>query len=217
MPRFSERIGATTPIQALQVDSMSEALRNSLWNFLLGLYHRRALTHNLSVFYWARVAHYIARDFRKVPADELPDHDLQSRQWIKEYFFELSWSVAYDLIEFVADNHRRMVGGIGDSLNPSHPVSQSQLWSDVNAILERELSGFRFIQGVLTPITDLVEVQEIEEAVEASRLAGLDEAAEHIRTSVVLLGKRPEPDYRNAINGPDPLSWTPNPCGRRSP
>ena len=69
MPRFSERIGASKPVESLQVDSMSDALRNSLWNLLVDLYERDTMG------YWVPVARYVARFFRKVPLDELPSSD----------------------------------------------------------------------------------------------------------------------------------------------
>jgi hypothetical protein len=35
---FSDRMGFTAPSQLIQVDSMSEELRNSLWNLLTDVY-----------------------------------------------------------------------------------------------------------------------------------------------------------------------------------
>lgn len=172
---------------------MSEALRNSLWNVLLQLYEDR--DHR----YWQRVAEHLATLFRKVPADQLPYRDHELRQWVKEYFYSLTWYEAYDLIEFVVHNHHDMtVVFYGQSILP-HRVSTAHLAAAINGVLERELSGFRLIQGSLVPISDPAEVQEIEDAAESAGHAGLVGAREHIRTAVELLGKKPHPDYRNAI------------------
>jgi hypothetical protein len=51
----------------------------------------------------------------------------------------------------------------------------------------------------LSPITEEVEIKEIEEAVEKASQLGFEGAYEHIRTSLDFLGKKPEPDHRNAI------------------
>lgn len=196
MTRFSERIGVVKAGRVLQVDSMSESLRNSLWNVLLQLYE------DDKDRYWKRAADYIARFFRKVPADDLPYQDHKLREWVKAYFFGLSWHEVYDLVEFIVDNHRGMTTisyGEGYSQAVPHRVNTDRLIAMFNATLERELSGFRFVQAVLSPITDPVEMEAIEEAAEASRKAGLHGAQKHIETAVELLGKRPEPDYRNAI------------------
>lgn len=195
MSRFSERIGAVKPDRALQVDSMSDALRNSLWNLFFELYEDQ---HDR---YWERIARHIAKFFRKVPADELPWRDSDLREWVKDYFFNLPWYQAYDLLEFLVRNHRTMTTiSYNDGHSTiQHSVDANRLVSTANVILERELSGFRFVQGALAPITDPVEVSEIEYAVETSRRVGLLGAQEHIRSAVQLLGKKPNPDYRNAI------------------
>jgi hypothetical protein len=69
----------------------------------------------------------------------------------------------------------------------------------VNHILERELSGFRFVQGLLVPITTKEEIEEIDTAAEKAGKFGLVGAREHIHSALDLLGKKPNPDYRNAI------------------
>jgi len=175
---------------------MSDALRNSLWNVLLELYEDK------NDRYWKPVANRIAQFFRKVPADELPYQNHKLRLWVKDYFFGLPWHEVYDLVEFIVDNHLDMTAipyMDGYSRTSYHRVNTDRLIAIFNYTLERELSGFRFIQGVLSRITDPVELAEIEEAAEASARAGLHGAQEHIRTAVELFGKRPEPDYRNAI------------------
>lgn len=63
MPRFSERIDEAKPDTALQVDSLSAALRNSLGNLRLELYE------DTNDRYWQRIARHIANHFRKMPAD----------------------------------------------------------------------------------------------------------------------------------------------------
>jgi hypothetical protein len=81
---------------------MSDELRNSLWNLFFDLYSEDEGHH------WRRVATYSAKYFRKVPVDELPLQDWDLRDWVKEYFFSLSWHAAYDLTEFLVHNHREM-------------------------------------------------------------------------------------------------------------
>jgi hypothetical protein len=66
-------------------------------------------------------------------------------------------------------------------------------------LLEREHAGYRFVNGLLSPITDPVEITEIEQAAKRAALAGLDGVREQIAQAVVLFGQRPTPDYRNAV------------------
>lgn len=194
MARFSERVGAVVPSKSIQVGSMNTELRNSLWNLFYDLYQERDSN------YWLRVVKHVAKYFRKVPVDELPYRDYDARDWLKEYFFGLPWHAAYDLTEFIVNNHRAMTTTRYDSYHESsHRVTESKLIETIDYILERELSGYRFIQRVLTPISNKEEVEAIEEAVVAAHRMGLAGAHQHIRSAIELLGKKPTPDYRNAI------------------
>jgi hypothetical protein len=167
---------------------MSDDLRNSLWNLFLGLY--RPLD-------WPTVGEHVATFFRKGPVDELPWDENRIRNWVKDYFFGLLWYQVYDLVEFLVNSHTMMARA--DNGNGFARFARVDgLIAHLNAILERELSGFRFVQGTLVPISDPVEVSEIDRAAEASQSAGLL-AHEHIRSAVHLLGKKPNPDYRNAV------------------
>lgn len=194
MARFSERVGAVSPSTTLQVESMNDELRNSLWNLFFDLYNES------DSGYWRRIATHIARDFRKVPVDDLPLHDWELCGWVKKYFFSLPWHGAYDLTEFLVHNHQQMTTiRHGYDVVSTHRINSERFTYAVNHILERELSGFRFIQGALAPITTKEEVDEINAAAEAAAKFGLAGAREHIRASVDLLGKKPKPDFRNAI------------------
>jgi hypothetical protein len=101
----------------------------------------------------------------------------------------------------MVNNHRNattIVYGIY-STEDSHSINTRALIELVNDILKRELSGYRFIQGTLTPISTEEEVQAIETAIAEANRTGLTGVQYHIRSAVELLGKKPTPDYRNAI------------------
>ena len=74
-------------------------------------------------------------------------------------------------------------------------VNAAEPW--LNYYLEREMSGWRSIKTELVPITSPVEIAEIEVA--ATPRKGFEGVAEHIRSAMELLGKKPEPDIRNCI------------------
>jgi hypothetical protein len=190
MPQFSERIGAKSSPTSIQLEGMSEALRNSLWNLIYHLYEADYFHDRV---YWYKVAVHVARYFLKVPVDEVPNDDYESCIYIKKNFYQLKWYEVYDLIEFIAEHYKVIVG------NRYHPTKREQYEQEVNRILQAELSGYRFIAGVLSPISDEVEIKEIEEAAEKSSQLGLEGVREHIRTALDNLGKKPAPDYRNAI------------------
>ncbi len=69
-----------------------------------------------------------------------------------------------------------------------------------SSMLERELSGYRFIAGKIAPITseqEISEVSEIEEALASKD--SLQPVAIHLQTALDLLSDRESPDYRNSI------------------
>ncbi len=193
--RFSDRIGVTQPVLSLHLDSISTELRVSLWNLFVDLYDGR------DEGYWKKIAEHVAKYFRKFPVDDLPYNHWELRDWLKEYFFGLSWYDAYNLLEFIVNNH-----GVATEDRSGrrydvyrHPVSTEMLEAAVNRILERERSGYRFIAHVLSPISEQVELEEVQKAATELRGSGLDGARKHIQTALDLFSKRPNPDYRNAI------------------
>ena len=183
--RFSQRLGITTEPSTIQIDSMSDTLRNSLWNLLYDFFE-----HNNE--YWCKLVKYVGKLFFKVPVDELPWGDYDCMQWMKKAFFKLEWFEAYDFIEFVSVNY-----SYAKEYATSSEAKRFIEYS--NFIFERELSGYRFISGVLTPVTSKEEVSEITEAVDRSSESGLKGAERHLKTSLSLLGQKPKPDYRNSI------------------
>jgi hypothetical protein len=66
----------------------------------------------------------------------------------------------------------------------------------VNSILEEELSAYN---GHLAPISSASEVVAIDEALRAARSNGLLGVVTHIDSALSLLGRKPDPDYRNAV------------------
>lgn len=193
--RFSDRIGVTQPALGLHLDSMTTELRVSLWNLFVDLYDGR------DEAYWSKIAAYVAKYFRKYPVDDLPYRAWELRDWLKEYFFSLSWYDAFNFLEFIVKNHgvateKRSNGGYDVY---RHPMSVDKLEVAVNRILERENSAYRFIAHVLSPISEQVEFEEVQKAATELRGAGLDGARKHINTALDLFSKRPNPDYRNSI------------------
>jgi len=187
MSKFSERTGIVAARESLQVDDMSLELRNSLWNCIYKLYN---------FHYWNRISLYIAENFRRSSIDEIPPQNSSCLNWMKVYFYSLSWHQTYDLIEFIAENHREMTWDFNDG---AHSVSDEDVKKLFNTKLERELSAYRFIDGILSRISDKTEVEAISSVIHTVSEIGLTGAHQHLRASLKLLGQKPSPDYRNSI------------------
>ena len=87
----------------------------------------------------------------------------------------------YDFLEFV----------VGYYKFPHPPLAKF-----LNKILERELSGYRFVSGRLADIANDQELEMLEAALADSQFAGVDT---HLQQALDLYTKRNNPDYRNSI------------------
>ena len=66
----------------------------------------------------------------------------------------------------------------------------------LNSILERELAGYRFIDGVIVDITDAQELALLSEALADTKFSPV---TAHLERALQLLADRKQPDYRNSI------------------
>ena len=182
MAKFSERIGITTTSRNLQVESMDADLRSSLWNVL-----SEHLDHP-KYRRWSEALACAARDHFKVAVDSVPADNPRARSWLRTHFFEASWHEVYDLVEFIVERADDIGFGI-----------KRDLVTALNDILIREVAGYRFIAGILAPVTNASEALAITEAMEHAQRFGFCGIFEHLQTSLILLSKKPDPDYRNSI------------------
>jgi len=189
--RFSERIGFTKP-PTLQIASMTKELRNSLWNTAWTLFrNERYLRRSRMSRPWWRLSQACAMNLFRTPLDEVPHEEHQCLIWIKEQFIRLEWYEVYDFIEQFCLLVEAAPGGTSEAKRGTQSV--------FNRMLEREMSGYRFVQGELVPISNDAEVQAVEDAIESVAQAGLTGAEKHLKQALHLLGKKPEPDHRNSI------------------
>lgn len=184
--RFSERYGYKNVREIIQIDSIDENLRNSLWSLL-------------TIHIWDNVhgghGYYLPSDqemnalcrrlwfqYYKKPLDTLDNHWLKVLAFLRKYFFECDWYEVYDFVEFVANNYQRY-------------QFKDRFVESCNAALEKEVSAYRFVNGLISRITDEQEIAEIEHALEKTR----GPVQTHLRRALELLSDRESPDYRNSI------------------
>jgi len=164
-----------------QVESMSDDLRNSIWNILdLCFISSKTvsddeLTHEI---WW----HYFKRpvDTRPIFRSGLGTPSFH-RVWkeVRDYYFACPWNEVYDFAEFLVSMYPKYVK-FGYMLDNT---------------LEQENSGYRLIAGRFSPIVDPSESQSVSDAVSDS----FHEVGEHLRSALALLSDRLRPDYRNSI------------------
>lgn len=184
--RFSERHRFVAPRDAIQLDSMDDALRTSLWNVVQEFvwskhksgsgysYTKHSNLFQIITRYW--------KDYFKAPVNDIPQNIHDTIEAVKDAYFASEWYEAYDFIEFTA----LILGS-----------DQQQFIKSCNEVLEREMSGYRIIGSQVTPITSPDELSAIESALESTN--GLTGAKTHLERALELLSDRRNPDYRNSI------------------
>lgn len=180
---FSQRKGLKPVKSLLQTDDMDEGLRNGLWDaFQLIIWGSESSSYNYlehTELNWLFTATW--HKFFKNPVDTLPRKARDAIRAVRDYFFSCEWYEVYDFIEFVA----------------WHMEKPDEFVKLVNAVLKRELSGYRLIDKKIVEISSEEEVLSIEAALKnTSKLAG---AHAHLSSSLSLLSDRKNPDYRNAV------------------
>lgn len=190
--KFSERYGYKKVRDVIQIESVDEPLRNGLWNVLkLNVWDQVRSSPPLYTGYYLN--HDINRELRhlchslwllyfKKPLDELRNKWEHTYDELREYFFSCPWYEIYDFVEHLANNYR-------DSSWREHFTRQC------NTVFERELSGYRFVRGAITPITYEHEIEGIEGALQVQD----EPVREHLRRALELMSDRLNPDYRNSI------------------
>lgn len=184
--QFSDRVGATHPRRDFQIQDMDQSLRNGLWNWTCWVLGTESSSRN---DYWYKAARSGMWDeFFHLRVDDVRASSDYVRGAVKKWWNEAPWHAVYNFVEYMLNNGNRF-RDYGDRRSDSA--------ARLNYYLERELSGYRAINGQLVPVTSDLEVKEIQRA--ASTVCGFEGVAKHIDTALKLLALKPEPDKRNSI------------------
>ena len=181
MSNFSERMGIKKPKTIVQLGAMDDPLRNGLWNAMgRKLFYVRGFDEDdfSEALWWY---------FFKKPIDSRPigygalGDPYYSHVWdeIKEFYFHCEWNEVYDFVEFVLKCY----------------PNADELREYINFALETESSGYRVIDGSFVPISDEIEVDEVESALEGN----FNSVSQHLKSSIDHLTDRVNPNYRNSI------------------
>ena len=184
---FSERMGIKAVRAVIQVDAIDDPLRNGLWDCLhLIVWKAHENRHDYDGVEGANLEVIINRiwhQFFHLPIDSIPESMRETVAQIRRAFFDMPWSDCYDFVEFIA-------GVVPDQMRDS-------LVKMANVVLERNMSGYRFVDDELTPITSEQEIESIESAIGNSSLSSGVRA--HFKAALQKLSDRVAPDHRNSI------------------
>ena len=191
--KFSQRIGITPLTKEMQLESMDEDLKNGLWNIIdlniIKILSTRHYSHeDIEVTHFYTL---VWHGFLKKPVDTIPDNHFKAKEVFRKHFFSYDCFQVYDLIEFIMQLEPN---------NQFQNVRWSILYSQFNYILEREFAGYRFVNKILSPITNTSEIKELEESLSLSgSFTALKSCNTHLKAALLKLSDRLNPDYRNSI------------------
>ncbi|MES9887271.1 MAG: hypothetical protein ABW140_10695 [Candidatus Sedimenticola sp. 6PFRAG1] len=190
---FSERYGYKPVRDMIQIESMDEPLKNGLWSLLKvhAWDHARYVSEGFSGAYYLNVrgnedlrsfCNRLWFNYFKEPLDDLGNDWSRVLGRLREHFYSCEWFEVYDFIEFVVNNYDRR-------------EFKNNFTQACNNLLEKEMSAYRFVNNVITRITEKEEIEEVERALEGSS----GPVSTHLGRSLELLSDRNAPDYRNSI------------------
>lgn len=194
MPRFSERMGFRPVKSVIQLDSMDDDLRNGLWNALsMYCWDQLGDFHNATMSIGGReLLRSIWADLLKQPVHDIPSTWYSAVSELRVRFFSYDWRDVYDFVEFVVQNY---------PMDYYTRVNQQLLLVEAcQEVLKRELSGYRFVDCELAPITNEQEIEAIESAIGSAQSSKLlNPTALHLKAALSALKDRESPDYRTSV------------------
>ncbi|MDG2989450.1 hypothetical protein L3556_00670 [Candidatus Synechococcus calcipolaris G9] len=190
MPSFSERLGITPIKSVIQIDSIDDNLRNSLWNAVNIFY-----LNKINAFYFhdnnsdfVQLINSLWVYYFKNRIDELSSQTYLIKSYLKEYFFSAQWYEVYNFIEILPNYFTELYSG---------NKTNEKFIQYVNEVLKIELSGYRFVDDIITPITNEEEIISIENSLNNKSLTNSIQI--HLKSALKLISDRVNPDYRNSI------------------
>ena len=192
---FSERnkiIQFSDAIQSTEFDNCSRiALCNCIYDFL---YSTFAIQYSSSAALFPEYPSSYEISFcknmiRNVFHEHDEHHYSDSYSWkviyssVKEVITTAPYNEVLDIIEYVCNLVEYRSG------------TKNTVYQNFNNIFEQEHIGYRFVSGQIVPITDELEIREIEQACKTP----FDGARAQLQKALGFLSDRENPDYKNSI------------------
>ncbi len=189
MTSFSERMGYVVPPEFMQLEGMTDELRNLLANFCVDVFNDIRSTQDISfIEKQIKTTLKISYDaFSLVRSDHYSMSTWFDKKSFRNIFESLEWHQRYSIIE-------RLIGYIIEK--PHCIASNVELIPYLNTILERENSAYRMdITCEFIPISNENELKEVQTAQDND----YDTVKMHMNKAITLFADRNNHDYANAV------------------
>jgi hypothetical protein len=183
---FSDREGYFPTNKDIQLDSLDDRVRTRIYNLFkerLKIERVKSISGDISKFGNAFLKEFYLTD--------LDFHSRYKGEWGEEIFLQSindtiyldHWANVFTFIEFWA-----LIESVTRYCNYSFEEK-------INSILEREFVGYRLVNNLIVPITNQIEIESIQDALNNP----YDEVNKHIHKALQKLSDRENPDYENSI------------------
>ena len=174
---FSEKYGYKEPKEILYED-ITDNLRNRIWNLF---YQKEMLEGENDVLDLERVLGHQETVAEKV-ADKFGFLETAAKGKLKAFILDdAEWYEVYDFIE--------------GNLSFLEGEEKEERIGQYNKILEQEKSGYRIVLGEVTPITNDIEIETIEQAA----MTQFNSVNQHISKALAFYADLKNPDYENSV------------------
>lgn len=195
---FSDRNRIKPENTEIQLKEFDSRTRVQLQNMLNELYsevygdisYRR---DNIQEFF-----RYVVGDIYSEPVDikeRISDTNLWNK--ISETIMQADYDDVLTLIEAIIQYWDKYLKENSDDYYDEYnkKYREQSVFEFVNLCFEREYVGYRFVDGLIVPISDQYEIGAIEQVISCK----YDVVREHISKANGLLADRRQPDYENSI------------------
>ena len=193
---FGERMGQIEPPKLLGKDEITDAIRNKIYNF----YKKYEVTPPSNI---SPNCEYVSSTKGVITGHNIIQMEVEEK--INKVLFNYYHNHLKEIFEIDAYNNEEqfdfLLAKEDNFLNYcqllEYLIEQFPSFADeCNKIFEEEKFYYRFVNGLLEPITNETEIETVEEACETP-LAGVQK---HMDAALKCLSAKPEPDYRNTAN-----------------
>lgn len=195
---FSDRNGFKPENTEIQLTSFDTRTRTQLSNMISKLYGdvfrgSKRWENNVQEFF-----RYVLGDIYSEPVDVRKQYsDDEVFKIINNTILHDDFDDVLTLVEGIA---QYLDGYLKDTMGSSYYSDHcgyrtTSIFGDINTYFEREYIGYRFVQGVITPISDRLEVETISKAISCK----YEPVRKHLRKANEHLANRVNPDYENSI------------------
>lgn len=200
---FSERYCYKEISEKLNWETMTDRLRNRLWNIIYQLLEEEIIV--VKAYSTINISDRIKtlwKDFLGKQIDNIEENAIQTDKGgtiklypfalkqttvneIKKDFLEFRWCEVYDLIEFLY--HKFL-----------EEKNREIYTKEVNRILSEEKAPYRFINGFITPLTNEEEIKELIKALNVPQ-DKYKPVKDQLGKALSILSDRENPNYADSI------------------